>query len=842
VAIDREKTLQAAAKLVDKKKYDKAIAEYQKVVQSDPGDARTLLRIGDLQSRIQDYGGAVATYDQVARFYAAQGFHLKAIAVFKQIRELIKKHAPELSGRYSHVLPKLAEIYAELGLTSDALIAYDEVAAQFQASGRDRDAIAVFQKTVRLDPKNPLPHLRLAEANCKIQDLDAAIDSFWTAAGLLLELQRPDDALKVVERILTFRPEPLYARAAAELFLRRNTSESGMAALARLQLAFQANPKDLDTLSLLAQAFEMIGQPEKALAVHIEMARLARDQNKVQLFGEIMAHLRRIAPHNDQVMALERLGPPRTASQPPQSLEVPVSSAWSGRRSDPGQSRPPAPPQPRRAYSSAPPAVELQAAEEELEEIDEEEDDAVDLDTDLEYIEEVSDRESRTSGIPIMSAHRVAIEEKSSAPPFQPATSTRKAIVDAEAFQKLGLLDKAVEALHIALEMDPNSIPIREKLREILVDAGEREAAIEETLNIAIIHLHNQDVAQAHPLIQEVLEIEPEHPDALNLLAHVHALQGGPIQPAADGHLDSYDLEGVPPSSAMQIPRGAPLPTFAEEPGTIVDLVPPSRARPSPEQIEEVLEEAEFFASQGLYEDAIAILEDTLKAAPGHVLLNERLDEVRMAMARRSDAPPSSLGMPSAGDDAAFALAASLDALDDFDHAEAPTVATSAEEVDVDQVFAKFKEGIKATVDDSDAATHYDLGVAYKEMGLLTDAQSEFELASRDPDRATMCHYMIGAIHRDLGDLPEARASFLRALKVDRKTPDQEKALEYDLGLIYESLGDRNNCLTMFKAIYRRDQGYRDVEARIRALGGTLSIAPGDEDAELDRALNNLFG
>ena len=43
---------------------------------------------------------------------------------------------------------------------------------------------------------------------------------------------------------------------------------------------------------------------------------------------------------------------------------------------------------------------------------------------------------------------------------------------------------------------------------------------------------------------------------------------------------------------------------------------------------------------------------------------------------------------------------------------------------------ADFKEGVKAQVDDSDSATHYDLGFAYKQMGLLQDAISELELAA----------------------------------------------------------------------------------------------------------------
>ena len=299
--IDREKVLQSAQKYVEKKRYDGAIAEYQKIIQEDPNDARTLLKIGDLQARLQAYPEAIATYDRVGQYYATQGFSLKAIAVYKQIREIIKKHAPDLADRYAHIGPRLAEIYTQLGLTSDALAAWDEVATRMQRAGRDREAVDVFRTMVELDRTNPLPHLRLAEACCRVQALDEAIDSFWTAADLLLNLGRHDDALKVVERILHFRADPRFARVAGERYLARGTREDGLQALAKLQVCFQADPKDLDTLGLLGQAFTLIGQADKAIEVYKEMARVARDLGRVDVYDGLVDHLRTVAPDDDRL-------------------------------------------------------------------------------------------------------------------------------------------------------------------------------------------------------------------------------------------------------------------------------------------------------------------------------------------------------------------------------------------------------------------------------------------------------------------------------------------------------------------------------------------------------------
>lgn len=921
MAIDRDKVLQTAAKLVDKKKYDKAIVEYRKIVQSDPNDSRTLLKIGDLQSRMGDYASAIATYDKVATKYATQGFQLKAIAVFKQIRELIRKHAPELQARYSHVTPRLADIYAELNLVTDALAAYDEVATMYQKAGRDRDAIAVFEKTVQLDPKNPLPHLRLAEARCRVKQLDEAIDSFWTASELLLGLKRPDDALKVIERILHFRQDPIYARAAAQLYLKKGTAQAGMQALARLQIAFQANPKDLDTLALLAQAFEVIQQSDKALEVHLEMGRLARDQGRVELWGQIMAHLRHVAPHHPQVIALDRTGPP-APSQPP-----------------PAQIPPQVPAMRERA-----PSVEVTEVEEYDEVSDVSDVEAYDLGQEVEYIddddglENVGDRKSATmrasrppsvsspsirgsqpdleedEGVEVGDSDYIDAEERRAPQSFQPSSHAHKALADAESFRGLGLLDKAVEALHIALEIDPNSIPIREKLREILVEAGEREGAIQETLNIAIIHIHNQNPSEAEPLALEVLEIEPDHPDALNILDHVAVLRDGGGAATEEGGLSSYDMEGVRPSAAINdFPSAPGVPSFSERdyspdrsplstrsplsarsplsdvpswdaggsdfgPASSARVPPPPRSvappalpppsapslpappppsspsrpafkaapagqkkrRPSAEAIEEVLEEAEFFASQGLYSDAEAILADMLTQAPDHILLREQLNEVRAAQASGDFGEERDSLAP---EDHSFDIAASLDALDDLDEPNtSPAMSSHEQEVDVDQVFAKFKEGVKAVVDDSDAATHYDLGLAYKEMGLHIDAISEFEIASKDPARMCNCYAMIGMTYKSLGDTQKAKEAFLMALSAEQKTADQEKAVEYDLAMIHEAQGSRSNYLKALKSLAAKDPGYRDVAARIRALGEVVPRADQDDEDEFDAAFNNLLG
>ena len=209
MAIDREKVLAAAQKYVEKKKYDKAVLEYQKLIQEDPNDARTLLKIGDLQSRWRRYADAISTYERVGKLYASQGFALKAIAVYKQIREIIAKHVPQLEEKYAHITPKLAELYQQLGLTSDALAALDEVATRLQRQNRDPEAIEVFRKIVELDPDQSRCRTCASPRRSRARRTPTArSSSSRVASAQLVKLGRRDDALKVLERLLHHKPDP----------------------------------------------------------------------------------------------------------------------------------------------------------------------------------------------------------------------------------------------------------------------------------------------------------------------------------------------------------------------------------------------------------------------------------------------------------------------------------------------------------------------------------------------------------------------------------------------------------------------------------------------------------
>ena len=266
----KDKLIAEALKLVEKGQYERAVKSYLRVVAEDENDVRAWLAIGDLYSKLRKNHEAAETYQRVAQFYSDQGFYRKAIAVYKQIIKL----DPSMVAVYE----RLADLYKQMGLLPDAIEQYQAVATHHQSRGDTRAALAALKQMAELDPHNVASRVKLAEMYSKEQMVREAIDEFAKAAEFLHEQGRLDDYTKVAERLLYHAPDnrPV-SRELARIYLRRGDARR---ALPRLQVCFKADPRDIDTLRLLATAFQGLGQTSKTISVYKELARAYADRGQ----------------------------------------------------------------------------------------------------------------------------------------------------------------------------------------------------------------------------------------------------------------------------------------------------------------------------------------------------------------------------------------------------------------------------------------------------------------------------------------------------------------------------------------------------------------------------------
>lgn len=328
MAIDKNKIIEAATKFVQKGQYDKAIKEYQKLLEVDPKDARIQQKLGELYQKKGDNTLAADCFLKVAESYAADGFFLKAVAVYKQVLKL----NPNLVD----VNLKLAELHQQLGLMSDAMAQFQLVANHYEKSGNIRASLDTLRKMVDLDPENVASRIKLAELYARENMNPDAIAEFGRAAEYLKRNNRVDDYIKVAERLVFLDPNNLdLTRELANIYL---TKQDTKRALAKLQICFKADPKDVETLTMLAQAFKDLGQIAKTVSVFKELAKIYDEQDRVDEERETWRKIQDLAPEDPDVRA--RFATAAPASHPVAAAPQQAQAAPAAR---PAQAAAPAP-------------------------------------------------------------------------------------------------------------------------------------------------------------------------------------------------------------------------------------------------------------------------------------------------------------------------------------------------------------------------------------------------------------------------------------------------------------------------------------------------------------------
>jgi hypothetical protein len=132
---------------------------------------------------------------------------------------------------------------------------------------------------------------------------------------------------------------------------------------------------------------------------------------------------------------------------------------------------------------------------------------------------------------------------------------------------------------------------------------------------------------------------------------------------------------------------------------------------------------------------------------------------------------------------------------------------------------------VQDTLGEGDVESRYDLGIAYREMGLVEDAYEEFLTALQSPTRRYDALHMLAISALDLGRAAHALPHVREA--IDEGAPEaQQPALRYDLGGLYEALGRMDDAVESFRFVAGIAPGFREVEQHIAALLGSGS-APG---------------
>lgn len=137
------------------------------------------------------------------------------------------------------------------------------------------------------------------------------------------------------------------------------------------------------------------------------------------------------------------------------------------------------------------------------------------------------------------------------------------------------------------------------------------------------------------------------------------------------------------------------------------------------------------------------------------------------------------------------------------------------EEADFADMLKKFKQGIAENVDKEDYQSHYDLGVAFKEMGLLDEAVAEFQKALRAPTNRLPTYEALGQCFIEKEQYSIAATVLARALNEQGTSDDDLVGVLYLLGRAAEALNRPDDALSYYQRVFMVDIEFRDIAERI---------------------------
>jgi tetratricopeptide (TPR) repeat protein len=139
------------------------------------------------------------------------------------------------------------------------------------------------------------------------------------------------------------------------------------------------------------------------------------------------------------------------------------------------------------------------------------------------------------------------------------------------------------------------------------------------------------------------------------------------------------------------------------------------------------------------------------------------------------------------------------------------------------EILDQFKRGIEENLDSEDFQAHYDLGIAFKEMGLLDEAIAQFQRALRWPEGRLKASEALGIAFHDKGRHAIAEAVLSRAIEGLPGTDDAKIGLIYWLGRALEAQGKEPAALGWYERALAVDIRFLDLADRIGRLGAGSS-------------------
>jgi tetratricopeptide (TPR) repeat protein len=884
----------------------KTIAIYKKLIKLVPQRLDILVKLGDLNAERGLVGNAVEDYLLAAKQYIQEGDVKECLEVYRKIANL----DPTNTG----IRLKLADLCLKEGLQQDAIDEYLKVAESYRNNKQIKEADDLCQRILNLDPKNEVARKQMgAAATPKVATSEpgpVTIEQLLSQIDGCIEGNQLEDARKLLGQFIEQNPDDpvgchklgivsiktgnkddgfnLFRKAFQQYM---NRSEFGQAC--KLMKDFlETDPDRVDAHLMLAEAYDRGGNPHLAVSAYARVIDDSLASGETARAKELYVKIKGLDPQHRDVRRLRHTFEMAEVSQPqvapaekvhlPESpvAPLPENSLEAAQMVSPSEADVP---------SVEPAPIVDPAALQSL---------FTEAEVYLKYGLSTKAIEQLQQILAMEPENEMAHQHLKEI--YKNEGPTEKAIE--ECFHLLGIYKKAGDSeremaiLEEAKSIDPENPRIREatdlapildsgRMKAILADkpadadakapyteidtpAPEAEPQKAAQSEFPTPSLHKQeDVAEqmaeadfyqqqglrdeAKKMYESILALQPGLPPAKEKLEAIAAEEN--IEKELKAQKANAFEEAQPVAESPPKPKTETL-----RPTQKLKVTKPAKVKSVDEsRLDEELEKSFApFMSTETDESVVEPLETakrSSKEVEGTVNLQSHLNETVGSEKKPSEKVSRSKEAKEKKDD--YVDLSGI--LDDrvkvnqkkFSSAELHDEKTVSEQLD--SIFAEFQKDV-VQVDDIDYETHYNLGIAYKEMGLLNEAMIEFKQAMNGPERFIDSCNMLAACHQENGNHPEAIKLLERALSDPRCDEAQGHWLRYDLASLYEKQSRPEEALSMFSKIAEADRNFKDVIQRIehleRQLGKARRKTPAasatreEEDEDLDVMMDRIFG
>jgi len=873
---DVAKLKKKAAELELKKQFDKALAVYAEILDSYQGsdlemDVALFNRVGDLHLKQGNVADAVDCYEKAVDHYVETGFYNNAIALCNKIL----RSSP---GRAS-IYYKLGKISAHKGFKSDAKANFLEYADRMQKSGKTTEAFRALKEFADLCPDQDDIRLMLADQLTKQNRRDEAVEQLQLLYERYKHEGRETEAQATIARMKAIDPsaEPRTPDAGGPrrptgdlVFLDLNDSA---AANRRSSIARRAT-QGLDVIATGEQ--ETVPAPRPAAprpaAAPPTAPRAAAPAAPVAPPPRAPT---KAPPPVDGLTFLDIDEPPAKPAAPPPAAPPPPPAS------------PFAPPPVAASLPDILDTPDIEPAvldgvtrTDEFVRMDAGQQPGLLEGLQTSGFEDDSGVVNSGSALDL---EATAFGE----PGGPAIGGGSEGLLDFDIMPGAGFGDTETAPLARANPVEPartpepvEDIPLMDFDLPAPAESTSGVRGSHAEPELEMLELTEPEVEEEPEAVPAEVEREPppkpatesaSHPSTVMAAQSVELLQamtdGDPDDHAArrrlaEAMLEAGDREGglrELESAMVSAERGEDLDAAASLADEIVRLVPSSvrhhqkrveyafRLNERGRLIEAYLELADALFRAGQMDKSRAIYQRVLDLAPDDVRAKSALESFPSAEAAPAAAPPAPRAPTGRAATAAQRPPASpttrpevpVAADDDFvnlgdwlrgdaGHKSTRMVVpeqepTGDEEADFQDMLRKFKQGIAENVEEEDHQSHYDLGVAYKEMGLLDEAIAEFQKALRAPSNRVPTYEALGACFIEKEQYQMAATVLGRALDEKGVTDDNLVGVLYLLGRCAEERQQHDAALEYYQRVFVVDIQFRDVGERMAAVEGGRS-------------------